>query len=80
MPNENPPVNAFKKPVPRLCRAFRGVDVAIDYLKVGQAPIVAQSRPRRVSVCAPNPEQRDAMVDFSVPPQPAAALSAALVH
>jgi hypothetical protein len=52
------------------------MDVAVDHLKVRQSPKVDQSRPRRVSVFAPDPEQRDAMVNFGIPPQPPAALSA----
>ena len=62
---------------PRFDGAFCGVDVAIDQLKVRQAPKIEQPRPRRVSVFAPDPKQRDAMVNFGVPPQPPAALSAA---
>ncbi len=68
---------AHKMPIPRFCRAFRSVNIAINHLKVRQSPKVEQSRPRRVSVFAPDPEQRDAMVDFGIPPQPPAALSAA---
>jgi hypothetical protein len=45
-------------------RAFDGVDVAVDRLKVRQALKVEQSRPRRVSVFAPDPEQRDATSAF----------------
>jgi hypothetical protein len=37
-------------------------------LKVGQSPKSKQSRPRHVSVFASDPEQRDAMVNFGVPP------------
>ena len=45
-------------------RAFDGVDVAVDHLKVRQSPKIEQSRPRRVSVFAPDPEQRDATSAF----------------
>jgi hypothetical protein len=64
-------------PVSRFGRAFRSVDVAIDHLKVDQSPKVKQSRPRRISVFAPDPEQRDALVNFGIPPQPAGSLTAA---
>jgi hypothetical protein len=53
------------------------VDVAINDLKVGQSPKIKQSRPRLVSVFAPDPKKRDAMVNFGILPQPSAALSAA---
>ena len=55
-------------PVPRFRRAFRSVDVAIDYPEVGQSPKIEQSRPRRVSVFAPDPKQRDALVNFGASP------------
>ena len=63
-------------PVPRFGRAFHSVDVAIDHLKVWQTPKIEQTRPGRVSVFAPDAEKRDAMVNFGIPPQPPAALSA----
>jgi hypothetical protein len=50
------------------------MDVAINHLKVGQSPKIEQSRPGRVSVFAPDPEQPDAMVNFGIPPQPPTAL------
>ena len=68
---------AGNAPVPRFGRAFSGMDVAINHLKFEQSPKIDQSRPGRVSVFAPDPEQRDAMVDFGIPPQPPAALCAA---
>ena len=68
---------AGNAPVPRFGRAFSGMDVAINHLKVGQSPKIEQSRPGRVSVFAPDLEQRDAMVDFGGPPQPSTTLSAA---
>jgi hypothetical protein len=61
----------------RLGRAFCGVNIAINYLKVWQAPIAEQIRPRRFPVLAPNSKQRDAVVDFGAFPQPPAALAAA---
>ena len=64
-------------PVPRFVGAFRSVDIAINHLKVGQSPKIEQSRPRHVSVFAPDAEKRDAMVNLGIPPQPPAALSAA---
>ncbi len=67
---------AGKDTVPRFCRAFRSVNIAINHLKVRQSPKIEQSRPSGVSVFVPNPEQRDAMVDFGIPPQPPAALGA----
>jgi hypothetical protein len=42
------------------------VDIAIDHLKVRQAPKIEQIRPRVVSVLAPDPEQRETVVDFGV--------------
>jgi hypothetical protein len=62
--------------VPRFCGTFRSVDVAVDDLKVGQSPKIEQSRPGRVSLFTPDSKQRDAMVNFGVPPQPPAALGA----
>ena len=67
---------AGNAPVPRFGRAFSGMDVAINHLKVGQSPKIEQTRPGRVSVFAPDAEKRDAMVNFGIPPQPPAALSA----
>ena len=62
---------AGNAPVPRFCRAFNRVEIAINHLKVGQSPKIEQSRPGRVSVFAPHPIERDAMVHFGVPPQTA---------
>ena len=67
---------AGNAPVPRFGRAFSGMDVAINHLKVGQSPKIEQSRPGRVSVFAPDPEQPDAMVNFGIPPQRPTALRA----
>jgi hypothetical protein len=63
--------------VSRLAGTFCGVNVAIDYLEVWQAPIGEQIRPRRFPVFAPHPKQRDAVVNFGALPQPSAALAAA---
>ena len=52
------------------------MDVAVNHLKVWQTPKIEQTRPGRVSVFAPDAEKRDAMVNFGIPPQPPAALSA----
>jgi len=46
--------------VSRLGRAFRGMDIAVDRLKVGQSPIIEQLRPWSMPVFAPNPKQREA--------------------
>jgi hypothetical protein len=52
----------------RLDSAFGDVGVAVDHLKVRQAPKIEQLGPRLVSVFAPDPEQWDPMVNFRVPP------------
>jgi hypothetical protein len=44
------------------------VGVAIDHLKVRQAPKIEQLRPRLVSVFDPDTEQWDAMVNFGIFP------------
>ena len=75
------PVRSFEKAcgasVLRLDGAFCGVNIAINYLEVRQAPIAQQVRPRRFPVLVPNPKQRNAVVDFGALPQPSAALAAA---
>jgi hypothetical protein len=63
--------------VSRLGRAFRGMDIAVDRLKVGQTPIIEQLRPWGVPVLAPHPKQRDAVVHLGAFPQPAAGFAAA---
>jgi hypothetical protein len=40
--------------MPSLDSAFCGVGVAIDYLKVWQAPKIKQLRPRQITVFAPH--------------------------
>ena len=55
-----------KAPVPRFCRSFRRMDVAVDHLKVGQSPKIEQSRPRHPPVFAPDPKNGEAMVNFGV--------------
>ena len=57
--------------------AFYDVSVAIDRLKVWQAPIIQQLRPWDVPVFAPHPKQRDAVVDFGALPQSSAGFAAA---
>jgi hypothetical protein len=51
-----------------LDRAFCDVGVAIDHLKVRQAPKIEQLGPWLVSVFAPDTEQWDAMVNFGIFP------------
>ena len=63
--------------VSRLDGTFCRVNVTIDHLEVGQAPIAEQIRPRRFPVFAPHPKQRDAVVNFGTLPQPSAALAPA---
>ena len=63
--------------VSRLDGTFCRVNLTIDYLEVGQAPIGEQIRPRRFPALVPNPKQRDAVVNFGTLPQPSAALTAA---
>ena len=63
--------------VSRLDGAFCGVNIAINYLEVRQAPIGEQLRPRRSPVFAPHPKQRHAMINFGALPQSSAALAAA---
>jgi hypothetical protein len=48
--------------------AFCGVNIAIYYLEVRQAPIAQQIRPRRFPVLVPNPKQRNAVVNFGALP------------
>jgi hypothetical protein len=57
-----------RAPATRLDRAFCDVGVAIDHLKVRQAPKIEQLWPRLVSVFAPDTEQWDAMVNFGIFP------------
>jgi hypothetical protein len=52
----------------RLDRAFCYMSVAIDHLKVRQAPEIEQVRPWVVSVFAPDSEQRHTVVDFGISP------------
>ena len=63
--------------MPRLGRAFCDVDFAIDHLKVWQAPIIEERRPRCIPVFAPRSKQRDTMINFGAPPQPSTAFAAA---
>src|SRR6185312_704775 len=63
--------------VSRLDGAFYGVNIAIDYLEVWQAPIGKQLRPRRSPVFAPDPKQWHAVINFGALPQPSGALAAA---
>jgi hypothetical protein len=50
--------------VSRLNSAFCGVNVAIDYLEIWQAPIVEQIWPLRFPVFAPDPKQWHTVVNF----------------
>src|SRR6478672_8778274 len=62
--------------VSRLGGAFYGVNIAIDYLEVWQAPIGEQLLPRHSPVFAPDPKQWYAVVNFGARPQPSATLAA----
>ena len=61
----------------RLDGAFCGVNIAINYLEVRQAPIAEQIRPRRFRCSLQHPKQRNAVVNFGALPQPSATLAAA---
>ena len=53
------------------------MDIAIDDLEVRHSPKIEQLRPPNVPVLAPDPKQRDAVVNFCSPPQPTSTLRAA---
>jgi hypothetical protein len=55
-------------PIPRLDGAFCGVGVTIDDLKVWQPPKVEQLRPTQISMFAPHPKKRNAVVNLSAFP------------
>ena len=61
----------------RFGRAFCGVGIAIDHLKIWQAPVIEQLRPSRVPEFAPHPKQGDAVVNLGALPQPLAGFAAA---
>src|SRR5262249_46350614 len=63
--------------VRRLHGALGGVNIAVDDLEIGQAPERQQGRPRRIAMLAPDPEQRDPMVDLGAPQQAPPRLRAA---
>jgi hypothetical protein len=44
------------------------MDVAIDYLKVWQTPKVEQLRPTQISMFAPHPKKRNAVVNLGTFP------------
>jgi hypothetical protein len=67
----------FGVPVVRFGRAFCGVNIAIDHLKIWQAPIIEQLRPRRIPVFAPHPKQRDAVIHLGTSPQSSTGFAAA---
>ena len=54
--------------MPSLDGAFCGVGIAIDDLKVWQAPKLEQLRPRGVSIFVPDLEEGNSMVDLSTLP------------
>jgi hypothetical protein len=62
--------------VPRLNRALRDVNLAIDHLKVRESPITEQFRPVFIPMVTPNPKQGDPVIDLGVFPEPAAGLPA----
>ena len=68
---------AGNAPVPRFGRAFSGMDVAINHLKVGQSPIAEQFRPPFIPMVTPDLKQRDPVIDLCVLPQASASLAAA---
>src|SRR5215470_8953263 len=55
---------AYGSSVPRFDGAFRGVYVAIDDLKVRQAPKIEELRPRQFPAFAPHSKQRNAVVNL----------------
>ena len=57
-------------PLPRFVGAFLEMRFPVDHLQVGQPPIGEKLRPRRRALVAPDPEQRNAMIDLRVPQQP----------
>ena len=63
-------------PLARFSGAFRLVGDPIDGLEVGQPPKPEKIRPGKVSVPAPHPEQRGAVIDFRALQQPRAGLRA----
>jgi hypothetical protein len=54
--------------IPRPVTLFGGVDISIDHLKVWQAPIIEQLRPRSVLAFVAHPKQRHAVVYLGVLP------------
>src|SRR5271169_1435357 len=63
-------------PVPRFSGAFGDMGLAVDDLKIGQAPIGEELRPRLFAMRRPDLKQWHAVVDLSVLPQQSAALAA----
>jgi hypothetical protein len=61
----------------RLRGALCGVSVAVDHLKVRQAPIGEHLRPRGVPVFTPHPKQGDFVINLGGLPKASASLAAA---
>jgi hypothetical protein len=59
---------ACSSSIPRFDGAFCCMDIAINDLKVWQAPKVEQLRPRHIPVITPHPKKRNAVVNFSALP------------
>ena len=53
------------------------MDVAIDHLKVWQSPKAEQFGPRKIAVLIPDLKQRNSVINFAIPPEASAGLSAA---
>jgi hypothetical protein len=62
--------------MPSLDGAFCSMGVAIDYLKVWQAPVTEQFRPSIIAMVTPNSKEWDAVIYLSILPEPSTCLSA----
>jgi hypothetical protein len=62
--------------MPSLAGAFCGVGVAINHLKIWQAPIVEQFRPFIIAMVAPDSEQWDPVIYLGILPEPPTRLAA----
>src|SRR3954452_20393217 len=58
-------------PLASLVGAFFEMRFPVDHLQVGQPPIREKLRPRRRALVAPDPEQRNAVIDLRVTQQAA---------